>query len=785
MADLGIIIKTVFDNKGVKAAQKSFNTIKSKGSQAADKLKQSFAGMGDKIKDTGKGVISALGPAALAGPVAAIAAMATGVVSLVGSSIKLAEEAKTVSSAFRSLSGGALIATANMQAMREATKGLISETEQMRIANQLLGMNIVQTADQLGEVVGVSRRLGKEFRGLGAKDAAEEFAIMIANMSVARLDSFGLSSGRVRKRINEMMRETQGMTREAAFFQATMEEGQKTIERLGPELSTTTEQTSRLSAEWANLRAVMGEAAEGTGILKGIASGLADNLILLRNWSEAGTDIATKQQALEISIKRTKAAIEDNTTGLIINRFAAEKNREKLVELEGQYARVTNRIEVNTAAAKKQQEAMQAAIRSEEIAAENLAKREASEKKFVETQEKFARDVLRIQENTAKELASSQETFDDNRLQAAGDHTKKLASIKTRAGKDEAKAAKRLQKDLSKIDTNLKKSIIKSEQDEGKKVAKAQADFAKSDKNTRKRKQIDALADERLFQFELRNLAADGEGIAIKEALERRAIEQQIASEKAEFEKDVEQDKRKVQIKSLRDEGQEARSQLQQQATERRDDLQERNEEATEARKERLKEEIAQENESFIQKKADLNEALTDRNEAIREGERERIQEIARGLAETEELTVTQLDRMIELAKKFGPEFGEVFADGMTQAFTENLKIDAAVEAASGASIGAGAGGLPIAQIEGETGVTQPSRPGQGVTPFQTGEIVGSTGIGLLHAGEEVANPNEGQAITINGETFAVRAASQMAAAINGLMERNAQMIVDTVATNL
>lgn len=785
MANLGINIKTVFDNKGVKAAQKSFNTIKSKGSQAADKLKQSFSGMGDKIKDTGKGVISALGPAALAGPVAAIAAMATGVVSLVGSSIALAEESKAVGSAFRSLSGGALVATANMQAMREATKGLISETEQMKIANQLLGMNIVQTADQLGEVVGVSRRLGKEFRGLGAKDAAEEFAIMIANMSVARLDSFGLSSGRVRKRINELMRETQGMTREAAFFQATMEEGQKTIERLGPEISTTKEETSRLSAEWANLRVVMGEAADGTGVLKGISAGLADNLILLRNWSEAGTDIATKQTALEIKIRRTQATLEDNTTGLIKNAGAAARNRIKLAELQEEYDNVTAAIDKSTAAAKAQQEAMQAAIRSEEIAAENLAKREASEKKFTETQEKFAKDVLRIQEDTAEQLASSQEEFDDNSLQAAENHAKKVVSIKNRAGKDEAKAAKRLQKDLSKIDTGLKKSIIKSEQDEGKKVAKAQADFAKSDKNTRKRKQIDALADERLFQFELRNLAADGQGIAIKEALERRAIEQQIASEKAEFEKDVEQDKRKDQIQSLRDEGTEARVQLQQQATERKADLEERNLEAADARKERLQEEILQENESFIQKKADLNEALVDRNEAIKEGEKERIQEIARGLAETEELTVTQLDRMIALAKEFGPEFGEVFADGMTQAFTENLKIDAAVKGANEANIGAGGGGLPIAQIEGESGVTQPSGPGAGITPFQTGEIVGSTGIGLLHAGEEVANPNEGQAITIDGETFAVRAASQMAAAINGLMERNAQMIVDTVAANL
>jgi len=98
---------------------------------------------------------------------------------------------------------------------------------------------MVNNLSDLEQAVNVSRRLGKEFRGLGASDAAEAFAVMIANMSAARLDSFGLSSGMVRKRSEELMRTTPGMTREQAFFQATMEEGEKTMARLGPEISTT------------------------------------------------------------------------------------------------------------------------------------------------------------------------------------------------------------------------------------------------------------------------------------------------------------------------------------------------------------------------------------------------------------------------------------------------------------------------------------------------------------------------------------------------------------------
>ena len=82
-------------------------------------------------------------------------------------SVLAAEQGQAVERAFVNLSGGAKQAAENMEAMQEATRGLISETKQQQIANQLLGMNIVKTADELEKTVEVSRRLGKEFRGIG------------------------------------------------------------------------------------------------------------------------------------------------------------------------------------------------------------------------------------------------------------------------------------------------------------------------------------------------------------------------------------------------------------------------------------------------------------------------------------------------------------------------------------------------------------------------------------------------------------------------------------------
>lgn len=796
MADLGIKIITTFDDKGVKSAQKSIGGISATAKKIAKSLRNAFTRPFRVLSDNAgkaakslKNTFDKLGQATLTfiptTPADAIVKLAQVSTDLAVSSFKAAEEAKTATSAFTNLSGSANIASINLQAMDRATRGLISDTEQMKIANQLLGMNIVQTSSQLEEVVGVSRRLGKEFRGLGAREAAEEFAIMIANMSVARLDSFGLSSGRVRNRIQELQATTEGMTREQAFFQATMEEGQKTIERLGPEINTTSDEIARLKAEFGNLQVSIGQAAEETGVMQKFFKTLTGDLILFRDLLGDDTP-EVRIKALNVELEREQARLEMLTERgeIFFGIFAkgAISAEENIARINAELARLANAQEVTTRAAENEQAALQARIRSEELAAESIAKRAEAEKKLLVIQKQFARDVVGIQAEAADQLEESQDQFDDDSEKAAKDHVDRLEDIGEKFAKGEVKAAKKLQKDLSKVDSNLKKQLIKQQANENKAVEKAQKNFAKEDRNTQRRKQIDTLADERLFQFELRNLAADGQGIAIKQALERRAIEEQIASEKAEFEKDVESDKRKDTVNSIRQEGQERRSELQQQATERKTDLQERNKEVSESRTERLAEQLADENESFSKRKLALQEALTERDEKIRESEIKRVEEIARGLAQVEGLTEGSLDRMISLAKQFGPQFGQAFADGMAKGFEETNVIESALAGAI-EDFGAGAGTLP-------GGPTTPSANGQsprlgGVSQFQEGGFIRNTGIGVLHQGEVVANPSEGQAIVINGEEFAVFEAERLGAAINSTLQRAFQSYTDTIAQAL
>ena len=186
-------------------------------------------------------------------------------------SAKAAARAEQTEVVFTNLSGSAEAAAENLEAMRRATVGLTTDTDSMAIASQLLGMRIVTTAEELEKVVTVSRRLGAAFRGLGARQAAEEFAMMMSNMSVMRLDTFGISSGRVRTRIQELQAATKDLTREQAFFIATMEEADDTLARLGEEVipeATRAQQELKVATE--NVKEAWGDFVTSPVIIGGM-----------------------------------------------------------------------------------------------------------------------------------------------------------------------------------------------------------------------------------------------------------------------------------------------------------------------------------------------------------------------------------------------------------------------------------------------------------------------------------------------------------------------------------
>lgn len=137
--------------------------------------------------------------------------------------------------------------------LQTATKGMISDLDLMRFASQTVAMGLGSTNEEVSALAELGSTLGAAFRG-DAVAGMEEFNLLLANQSIPRLDSFGISAGAVRTRIAELQEQFPDMTREAAFTQAVLEQGQETMARLGDNSETAAAQLNELDATFKNIK---------------------------------------------------------------------------------------------------------------------------------------------------------------------------------------------------------------------------------------------------------------------------------------------------------------------------------------------------------------------------------------------------------------------------------------------------------------------------------------------------------------------------------------------------
>lgn len=150
-------------------------------------------------------------------------------------------------------------ADAMLKKLRPAAMGVVSDADLMQAANKLMAMGLAETEDEAAKLTEMATTLGMAM-GEDATTSMENFALMMANQSIPRLDSFGISSGKVRERIAELMEETEGLTREQAFNQAVMEQGAEAMERVGDIGGTSAVTMAQFGVTMDNLKMTVGEA---------------------------------------------------------------------------------------------------------------------------------------------------------------------------------------------------------------------------------------------------------------------------------------------------------------------------------------------------------------------------------------------------------------------------------------------------------------------------------------------------------------------------------------------
>ena len=173
------------------------------------------------------------------------------VVRFAGEMRELGQDVQTARMAFEQLSGGTRQADATLQAMRAATGGIVADLDLMSGANRLLLMNLAGSSEEAARLTAIAVNLGRVM-GKDAGQAFEDFSLLLSNRSIPRLDNFGISAAAVRERVEELKEAGYGI--EEAFNMAVIEEGEKSVRRLGSAVNDSITSWSKLDTKIQNIK---------------------------------------------------------------------------------------------------------------------------------------------------------------------------------------------------------------------------------------------------------------------------------------------------------------------------------------------------------------------------------------------------------------------------------------------------------------------------------------------------------------------------------------------------
>lgn len=169
---------------------------------------------------------------------------------------ELGTQVHATNTTFEQLSGGAESATRNLELMRQATGGIVSDMDLAAAANRLFMTGLASTGQEAAKLTEIAVKLGGAV-GSGPAEAIEQLNAALLNNSYERLDALGISAANVRQRVEELKQS--GMDMSAAFAQAVMEQGAQAIERLGEAANEAETPVARLTTRWENLKAALSE----------------------------------------------------------------------------------------------------------------------------------------------------------------------------------------------------------------------------------------------------------------------------------------------------------------------------------------------------------------------------------------------------------------------------------------------------------------------------------------------------------------------------------------------
>lgn len=272
--NLDIILKAIYDGRGIKQAKKDLEDTVREGGRFRDTLM------------TGIGAIKEVGAAA---------AIMGGVFK---TAFDLAEQGAAIQRTEERLDRlAATIGTtadALQTRMGEATRGLVSDAELAASAGQIISLGLAKSEDSVVRLATVISTLGLDMN---------QVILTFANNSVMRLDALGLAVDDVRERAARL--EAEGLDANAAFDTAVLEALEAKMQLLGGGIDDNAAAFKRLRTEVTNLTdafktwlaegltpAVAALGGTNAGIFTRMAEGQREAADTLRDYIEAGKGLS-------------------------------------------------------------------------------------------------------------------------------------------------------------------------------------------------------------------------------------------------------------------------------------------------------------------------------------------------------------------------------------------------------------------------------------------------------------------------------------------------------------
>lgn len=253
---------------------------------------------------------------------------------IAGDTAELGQQVRITEQRYEALASTVGDSNAILSQLRTITLGIADDMTLQAGATDYLSRGLATNQQELNRLIELAVKLKQPTDS--ASDAINNFGLLLANESVLRLDSFGISGAKVRERIEELIESGEAANRSEAFRLAVMEEGANSLERLGEAADASGTAFERLKVTASNAASDIAEAIS-TNLVEPVSQSLTDLIGLLQAISDEGLDVVmTAAQGGDVGTARLARDARANVAAEnpeLINQLARGTQDQALLEL--------------------------------------------------------------------------------------------------------------------------------------------------------------------------------------------------------------------------------------------------------------------------------------------------------------------------------------------------------------------------------------------------------------------------------------------------------------------